>query len=116
MAGRAERSGLREDSGNKPVNADRRTESRIHEMRRVVEEIVGGYNVELREGHAKPAGDEVPDMALARGDEGLAYEILRTVRFIWSRSSHCWIMNHLFRSSEISSLGSCPMKNKRLQA
>ena len=46
-------------------------------MRRIIEQVVGRDDVQLREGLSEPAGEEVPDEALARGDEGTVLEILR---------------------------------------
>ena len=68
---------VREGGGNESVDADCRAESRVHEMRRIIEQVVGRDDVQLREGLPEPAGEEVPDEALARGDEGTVLEILR---------------------------------------
>lgn len=38
-------------------------------MRRVIEQVVGRDGVQLREGLSEPAGEEVPDEALARGED-----------------------------------------------
>ena len=51
---------VREGGGNESVDADCRAESRVHEMRRIIEQVVGRDDVQLREGLSEPAAERGP--------------------------------------------------------
>ena len=59
------------------VDAYRRAKPRLYEHRRIVEKVVGRYNIETRIREPKPSGDEFTHHPLSRTNEGNTLRVRR---------------------------------------